>query len=321
LIVDKFTDRVVVTGSNGFLGKCLVEELTKRGYYAKCLTRGNSGLGDLTSQLNVHYLLDDLTSKDVVIHVAGDVGGIQANQKHPGRFMYNNLAMGMNVIEQCRIKKVKKYIQIGTACSYPDVLPMPFKEDEMWNGYPEPTNAPYGIAKRTLYELVDAYREEYGFNGISVILANLYGPGDSFDPKKSHVIPALIKKIVDGIRITGASKLHVDVWGTGKATRDFLYIDDAVDGIINLMERYCKSGPINIGSGKQVSINEIITTILNRFSVTDYQLDYDSSKPDGQAERVLDISKASVYGWKPNTDFKSGIQETTNYYTGLNEGY
>jgi len=299
--------KVGVTGSNGFLGKHLCSRLTKLG----CTV-----IGCDSKRYNLTYRDECLqwlvNTPDVVIHAAGNVGGIQANQKHPGSFMYDNLIMGMHLIEGCRLGWAKRFIQIGTTCSYPDVIPMPFKEEDIWKGYPEPTNAPYGIAKRTLYELIDAYKKEYGFNGTSVVLANLYGPGDNFDPEKSHVIPALIKKIVD--KYDSNDALVIDVWGRGNATRDFLYVEDAVDGIIKVLESDTKESIVNIGSGNRISINDVIRTILKVLGDPTCVLKYDTSKPDGQMKRVLDISKANKLGWEPTTTFEEGIRKTIEYF-------
>ena len=225
---------------------------------------------------------------EIVIHLAAVVGGIGANREHPGSFFYDNAAMGIHLMEQSRLADMEKFVQIGTVCSYPKSTPVPFKEDDLWNGYPEETNAPYGLAKKMLLVQGQAYREQYDFNAIYLIPVNLYGPGDNFDPATSHVIPALIKKCIDA-REAGAD--HIDVWGTGSASREFLYVDDAAEGIVLAADRYDGSDPVNLGNGREVTIKELVR-LITQMTGFHGEIRWDSSKPDGQARRALDTSRA-----------------------------
>jgi GDP-L-fucose synthase len=247
----------------------------------------------------------------VVIHLAAVVGGIGANRDNPGRFFYDNAAMGIELMEQARCAGVAKFVQIGTVCSYPKFTPVPFREDDLWNGYPEETNAPYGLAKKMLLVQGQAYRAQYGFNVIHLIPVNLYGPGDNFDPTSSHVIPALIKKCVDARDRGDAS---IEVWGTGSASREFLYVDDAAEGIALAAERYDGAEPVNLGVGSEITIRELVGLIV-RLTGFDGQVRWDSTKPDGQPRRALDTSRARErFGFEAGTSFEDGLRTTIGWY-------
>jgi GDP-L-fucose synthase len=250
---------------------------------------------------------------DVVIHLAAVVGGIGANREHPGSFFYDNAAMGIHLMEQSRLAGVEKFVQIGTVCSYPKFTPVPFREDDLWDGYPEETNAPYGLAKRMLLVQGQAYRQEYGFNVIHLIPVNLYGPGDNFDPATSHVIPALIKKCVEA-REAGAD--HIEVWGTGAASREFLYVDDAADGIATAADRYDDPDPVNLGTGEEITIRELVALIAE-LTGFEGEIRWDASKPDGQPRRTLDTSRAKDrLGWEARSSFTKGLGRTIDWYRG-----
>ena len=249
----------------------------------------------------------------LVIHLAAVVGGIGANRENPGRFFYENAIMGMELMEQARRAGVEKFVAIGTVCSYPKFTPVPFHEDDLWNGYPEETNAPYGLAKKMLLVQGQAYRQQYGFNVIHLIPVNLYGPGDNFDPASSHVIPALIKKCVDA-REAGAP--YIEVWGTGQASREFLYVDDAAEGIVLAAERYNEPEPVNLGVGAEITIRDLVQLIVE---ITGFQgeVRWDTSKPDGQPRRSLDTSRAhDVIAFEARTSFRDGLHETVRWYEG-----
>ena len=249
--------------------------------------------------------------QDIVVHLAAIVGGIGANREHPGKFFYENLMIGVQLMEAARLASVKKFVAIGTVCAYPKFTPVPFKEDDLWNGYPEETNAPYGLAKKMLLVQAQAYWQEYGFNAIYLLPVNLYGPGDNFDPKSSHVIPALIKKVYDAKK---AGAPHIEVWGTGNASREFLYVEDAAEGIVLATEKYDKPEPVNLGSGKEITIKKLIELI---YKLMDYkgEIKWDSSKPDGQPRRMLNVSRAErEFGFKAKTNFEDGIRQTIDWY-------
>jgi GDP-L-fucose synthase len=248
---------------------------------------------------------------DVVIHLAAVVGGIGANREHPGEFFYKNLMMGVQLIEQGRLRGIEKFVAIGTVCAYPKFTPVPFKEEDIWNGYPEETNAPYGLAKKMLLVQSQSYRAEYGFNSIFLLPVNLYGPGDNFDPKSSHVIPALIKKCVDAIE---SDADHIDCWGTGVPSREFIYVADAAEGILLATEHYNGAEPVNIGAGFEITIKELVEKIAK---ITGFkgEIRWDSSKPDGQPRRRLDVSRAKEYfGFEAKTSFEEGLKETIKWY-------
>jgi GDP-L-fucose synthase len=265
---------------------------------------------DLRREEGVRRLYDQ-ARPELVIHLAAVVGGIGANRKNPGRFFHDNLVMGAELMEQARRRGVEKFVAVGTVCAYPKFAPVPFREDDLWNGYPEETNAPYGLAKKMLLVQAQAYRQQYGFNAIYLLPVNLYGPRDSFDPAKSHVIPALIKKCVDAID-QGAQQ--IEVWGSGAATREFLYVADCAEGIVLAAERYDGDAPVNLGAGREIRIRELAERIadLTGFRGT---IVWDASKPDGQPRRCLDVSRAEKeFGFRATTDFVAGLRETIRWY-------
>jgi GDP-L-fucose synthase len=303
--------RVMVTGGGGFLGSAVVARLQAGGADQVFVPRSKDY--DLRTKDGIDRALAD-GAPDLVIHLAAVVGGIGANRDNPGRFFYENAIMGIQLIEQARLAGVKKFVQVGTVCSYPKVSPVPFHEDDLWNGYPEETNAPYGLAKKMLLVQCQAYRQQYGFNAIYLIPVNLYGPGDNFDPRSSHVIPALIKKCVDA-RENGEP--FVEVWGTGSASREFLYVDDAAEGIVLAAERYDGAEPVNLGVGQEITIRKLVELIVE---LTGYQgeIRWDPTKPDGQPRRALDTSKATDrYGFTARTTFVDGLHKTIREYRAL----
>lgn len=314
--MDLHDKTIVITGGKGFLGTHICNKLRQQGLAIE----GDSGEPnvytprssefDLTTEDGVRALYTELIP-DIVIHLAAVVGGIGANQETPGEFYYKNMMMGVLLMEYARRFQTKKFVAIGTICAYPKHTPVPFKEENLWNGYPEETNAPYGLAKKMMLVQAQAYRQQYDFNAIYLLPVNLYGPGDNFNPKSSHVIPALIKKCVDA-RNAGADA--IECWGTGTATREFLYVEDAANAIIYATERYDGSDPINVGAGREISIKSLIELIVD---LTGFKggINWDPSKPDGQPRRCLDTSKAEyAFGFKSDTDFKNGLQRTIEWY-------
>jgi GDP-L-fucose synthase len=300
--------RVTVTGGKGFLGRHVVSLL--EGLGAKVFTFSSAEY-NLTKQVDVARMYED-QRPDLVIHLAARVGGIGANLDNPGSFFYENAIMGIEVVEQARHHDVAKVVQVGTVCAYPKFAPIPFSEDDLWNGYPEETNAPYGLAKKMLLVQGQGYRQQYGFNVIHLIPVNLYGPGDNFDPASSHVIPALIKKCVDA-REAGAD--HLEVWGTGAASREFLYVDDAAEGMVLAAERYDGAEPVNLGVGREITIRELIELIA-RLTGFEGEIRWDTSKPDGQPRRALDTSRARErFGFVAGTSFEDGLRRTIEWYT------
>lgn len=300
--------KILVTGGAGFLGKFVVQELIKSGADPKKITIPRSSKFDLRS---AEICKKIVKGKDMVIHLAANVGGIGYNQAHPGRLFYDNAIMGINLIHAAYKAKVKKMVVVGTVCAYPKFTPVPFKEKDLWAGYPEETNAPYGLAKKMLLVQSQAYRQEYGFNCIYLLPVNLYGPHDNFDPSSSHVIPALIKKFVDAKKNDSKS---VEIWGTGKASREFLYVEDAAHAIVLALKRYNGSEPINLGSKKEITIRELVSVIA---SLTGYKgkIVYNPKYPDGQPRRCLDTTLAKKYfGFKAKYSFKKGLQNTINWY-------
>jgi len=302
------SQKIVVTGGAGFLGQAVVGLLKKKGCREIFVVRQKEF--DLRQQSAVARLYQQ-AKPDVVIHLAASVGGIGANRENPGRFLYENLIMGTELLEQARHHKVKKFVTVGTICAYPKFTKVPFKEEALWDGYPEETNAPYGLAKKILLVQSQAYRQQYGLNAIYLLPVNLYGPGDNFDPSSSHVIPALIKKCID-------AKLNkqdsIIVWGTGKATREFLYVDDAARGIVLAAQKYDKPEPVNIGAGFEISIKELVQMIVK---LTGYQgkVIWDKTKPDGQPRRSLDTSRARrEFGFEAKTSFEAGLKKTISWY-------
>ena len=306
---DFFKDkRVVITGGAGFLGKYAVEGLKKRG--CKNILVPLIEEYDLVQLGDIKRMYDTM-KPDIVIHLAAIVGGIGANREHPGKFFYDNLMMGVQLIEQGRLRGIEKFVAIGTVCAYPKFTPVPFKEDDIWNGYPEETNAPYGLAKKMLLVQSQAYRAEYGFNSIFLLPVNLYGPGDNFNPQSSHVIPALIKKCVDAAE---AGDDYVECWGTGSVSREFIYAADAAEGILLATEFYNGSEPVNIGAGFEITIKDLVEKIA-RLTGFKGRIRWDSSKPDGQPRRCLDTSKAKkLFGFEAKTDFDTGLKQTIEWY-------
>ena len=300
--------RVLVTGGSGFLGQHLVRKISDCG--CKDIIIPRKVRYDLTREEAVERLLKE-TEPEMVIHLAAVVGGIGANKGNPGRFTYENLMMGAMLMEYSRQAGVEKFVGVGTICAYPKFTPIPFREEDLWNGYPEETNAPYGLAKKMLLVQGQAYRQQYDFNSCCLFPVNLYGPRDNFDPESSHVIPALIKKCIDAI---ANNESRITVWGTGDPSREFLYVEDAAEAIILATERYDKSDPINIGAGFEITVKDLIELITK---LTDYrgEIVWDTSKPDGQPRRMLDTSKAEgEFGFKAKTSFKEGLVKTINWY-------
>jgi GDP-L-fucose synthase len=306
--------RVVVTGGAGFLGRRVVARLEARG--CKAITVPRSVEYDLRDRSAVQRLYRD-AKPDLVIHLAAVVGGIGANKAHPGRFFYDNVVMGIETLEQARLAAVEKFVGVGTICSYPKVTSVPFHENDLWNGYPEETNAPYGIAKKMLLVQSQAYRAEYGFNAIHLLMVNLYGPGDNFDPQSSHVIPALIRKMSEAVA-SGARE--VSLWGDGTPTREFLYVDDAADAIVLASERYDGADPVNIGSGAEIRIDELARHVALAVGFTG-SIVWDATKPNGQPRRALDTSRAAAtFGFRANTPFDAGLRETVAWYRADHDG-
>ncbi len=300
--------RIVVTGGAGFLGRFVLDGLKRRG--CKDILVPTVEEYDLVQMENVIRMYKEL-KPDVVIHLAAVVGGIGANREHPGKFFYENLMMGVQLIEQGRQFGIEKFVAIGTICAYPKFTPVPFREEELWNGYPEETNAPYGLAKKMLLVQSQAYRQEYGFNSIFLLPVNLYGPWDNFDPASSHVIPALIKKCVDAI---DAGEDTIECWGTGSPSREFIYAQDAAEGILLATEHYNGTDAVNIGSGMEITIRDLAEKIAGLTGFTG-EIRWNPDKPDGQPRRCLDVSKAKeLFGFEAKTDFEQGLRETIDWY-------
>lgn len=309
-IVDQ---RVLVTGGSGFLGRGVVARLHQNGYATVIAPRRADF--DLRHEAEVIRMFDTYRP-DAVIHMAAVVGGIGANRAHPGKFFYENLVMGVGLMEQARLHAVKKFLSIGTVCAYPKYTAVPFNEDDLWSGYPEETNAPYGLAKKMLLVQSQAYREEYGFNGIFLLPVNLYGPGDNFDPETSHVIPALIKKCVDAVE---AGAEEIVCWGDGSASREFLYVDDAAEGIVLALERFNGPEPVNLGAGREITIKALVEQIAELCGFNG-RIAWDTSKPNGQPRRCLDVSRAEqLFGFRSRTEFQDGLRSTVSWYRTLRE--
>jgi GDP-L-fucose synthase len=297
------TKRILVTGGAGFLGHSVCRVLSERGCTE--ITVPRRSWCDLTSEEDTVDLFDDVRPQ-VVLHLAAEVGGIGANMKTPGRFTYANLAMGLNVVEQSRRFEVEKIVVVGTVCSYPHSPPVPFVEADLWNGYPEPTNAGYGIAKRAVYELLRQYHAQYGMPGAVVIPTNLYGPCDNFDPASSHVIPAMIRRFCGTDPVT--------LWGTGSASREFLHVDDAAEGIVRAAEIVTDPSPINLGGGGEVNMRDLAEIIATACQYTG-DISWDASKPDGQPRRAVDATRArEILGWTPGISLEEGIAETVSWW-------
>ena len=300
--------RVLVTGGSGFLGTSVVKKLQAKSPQSIFIPRRRDY--DLVEWNNVVRLYED-SRPDIVIHLAGNVGGIGANRANPGRFFYENLMMGVQLMEYGRRQGVSKFVAIGTICAYPKHTPVPFKEEDLWNGYPEETNAPYGLAKKMLLVQAQAYREQYGLNAIFLLPVNLYGPNDNFDPQTSHAIPAIIRKCVDAVD-TGSEQIVL--WGTGKATREFLHVDDAAEGILLASERYNEAAPVNLGAGMEISIKDLASLIAKLVGFQG-RIVWDSSKPDGQPRRSLDTTRAAEkFGFRARVPFEQGLRETVEWF-------
>jgi GDP-L-fucose synthase len=300
--------KIVVTGGKGFLGGHLIRRLRERG----CLNIfiADKPDYDLVSHEDISRMYDDLRP-DIVIHLAAKVGGIGFNQENPATLFYENLMMGVQLLHEGYLRNIEKFVAIGTICAYPKFTPVPFKEVDIWNGYPEETNAPYGLAKKMMLVQSQAYRQQYGFNAIFLLPVNLYGPGDNFDPRSSHVIPALIKKCVDAKR---NNEEEITVWGTGKATREFFYVEDAAEAIVLATEQYNKSDPVNIGAGFEISIKDLVDLIVE-LTGFEGRIAWDSTRPDGQPRRMLDTTKAGEeFGFRAKTDFREGLTRTIKWY-------
>lgn len=309
--------RVIVTGGAGFLGSPVVSKLRERGAAEVIVPR--SAQYDLRRESDILRLLQDTATLDggkpravdMIIHLAAHVGGIGANRARPAEFFFDNLMMGIPLMHHAWRAGVAKFVALGTVCNYPKFTPVPFREDDVWNGYPEETNAPYGLAKKMLLVQLQSYRQQYGFNSIFLMPVNLYGPRDNFDPESSHVIPALIKKLVDA-RETGADT--ITAWGTGSATREFLYVEDCAEAILLAAERYDSSDPVNIGSGMEISIRDLIGKIGDVLGFHP-RVEWDPSKPDGQPQRCLDVSRARErFGFQARTTFDEGLRKTVDWY-------
>ena len=301
--------KILLTGGKGFLGSHIVENLIqKRQVLTTQIIIPRSRSSDLRIWTNCEKAVEDV---DVIIHLAARVGGIGFNQTHPGSLFYDNIMMGVQLMEAAKRKGTKKFVQVGTVCAYPKYTPAPFKEEDLWNGYPEETNAPYGIAKKALLVMAQAYRKQYGMNIIYLLPVNLYGPRDNFDPESSHVIPALIRKFTEAVR---KDEKQVIVWGTGNASREFLYVEDAAEGILAATEKYDKPEPVNLGTGQEITIKQL-AHLIARLSGFKGQIIWDTTKPDGQPRRCLDISKAKrEFGFAAKTDIVTGIQKTIDWY-------
>jgi GDP-L-fucose synthase len=306
--MDVSKKRVLITGGSGFLGRHVVSAFERRGYRDVVVVR--KAQYDLTREPDVQRLFSEKRPQ-VVVHLAAVVGGIGANREAPGRFFYENVMMGALTMEHARLAGVEKFVGIGTICAYPKLAPIPFLERDLWNGYPEETNAPYGIAKKMLLVQGQAYREQYGFDAIHLLPVNLYGPHDNFDPSSSHVIPALVRKCFEAVE-AGAG--DVVCWGTGNATREFLYVEDCAEGIVLAAERYDQPDPVNLGAGFEISIRDLAELVAE---LTGFRgrLVFDRTKPDGQPRRSLDVTRArSLFGFSATTDFRAGLKRTVEWY-------
>jgi len=303
-------DTILVTGGKGFLGHFVCKTLAVKGYTNVIPLKGTRKGIDLTNALMAKEVFRQY-QPDVVLHLAARVGGIGANKDNPGKFFYDNMYMGMNVIEMARRFSVKKLVLTSTVCSYPKFTKVPFKEEDIWNGYPEETNAPYGVAKKALMEMSQAYHKQYGLMGVTLVPVNMYGPRDNFDPQSSHVIPALILKVQEAID-NGDSEIVA--WGTGEASREFLYVEDCAEGIVSAMENYNSPEPVNLGTGREIKIKDLVVLIASLMGYSG-KIVFDASKPDGQPRRCLDITKAQKeFGFVAKTDFTAGLSKTIEWF-------
>lgn len=299
--------KVLVTGGRGFLGSHLIDRLQELGALVIAPSRVEYDLVDRDQVIKMYKA----HPCEIVIHLAAVVGGIGINQRHPGKFFYENLMMGVQLIDYARQFKIPKFVALGTICAYPKFTPVPFKEDDLWNGYPEETNAPYGLAKKMMLVQSQAYRQEYSYNSIFLLPVNLYGPRDNFDPESSHVIPALIKKCVDA---RDSGNKYIEIWGDGSPTREFLYVKDAVEGILLAAEKYNRSDPVNLGSSAEISIKDLAELIAKENNFKG-KFKWDTTKPNGQPRRKLDTSKAKAeFGFEARTSFEDGLRETIKWY-------
>lgn len=306
--IDLSTQKILLTGGAGFLGSYVLGELLKNGCPGRNIFIPRSKDYDLRQLENCRRVVE---GQDVVVHLAAKVGGIGFNRERPGEQFYDNLLMGVQLMEEARKAGVGKFVAIGTVCAYPKLTPVPFKEEGLWKGYPEETNAPYGLAKKMLLVQAQAYRQQYGLNAVYLLPVNLYGPGDNFDPQSSHVIPALIKKAYEA-KLKGLDK--IEVWGTGKASREFLYVEDAARAIVLATRKYNKPDPVNIGSGMEITIKELANLIRDLVGF-EGKIVWDASKPDGQPRRCLDTSRAfKEFGFKARVPFERGLRETVGWY-------
>jgi GDP-L-fucose synthase len=309
-MIDLRKKKVVVTGGAGFLGFAVMEKLRQRGCAASSVVAVRRAEFDLVHEEHVRRMYET-HRPDVVIHLAAVVGGIGANRENPGSFYYQNLVMGAMLMEHARQAGVAKFVAIGTICAYPKFTPVPFREEDLWSGYPEETNAPYGLAKKLLLVQSQAYRQQYGFNSIYLLPVNLYGPRDNFDPKSSHVIPALIRKCVEAVE---RGDQVVEIWGTGRATREFLYVDDAAEGILLAAEHYDGPEPVNLGAGFEITIRDL-AELIARLTGFSGRLVWNTSQPDGQPRRCLDTTRAaSFFGFTAVTPFEEGLRRTVEWY-------
>ncbi|RCV66075.1 GDP-L-fucose synthase [Methanophagales archaeon] len=301
--------KILVTGGAGFLGSFLLEQLKASGVNEEDIRIPRSKDVDLRRWDNCVHVVKDI---DMVIHLAARVGGIGFNRAYPATLFYDNAIMGIQMMEVARQEEVAKFVAVGTVCAYPKYTPVPFNEDELWNGYPEETNAPYGLAKKMLLVQSQAYRQQYGYNSIFLLPVNLYGPGDNFDPESSHVIPALIRKFTEAVQNKVS---EVEVWGTGNASREFLYVEDAARGILLAAEKYNGPEPVNLGAGFEIKIVDLVELIAE-LTEFDGVIKWDATKPDGQPRRCLDVSRAEQeFGFRAKTDFRVGLEKTVEWYS------
>jgi GDP-L-fucose synthase len=308
--MDLTKQRIVMTGGAGFLGQCVQRELRGAGVSQDNILIPRRRDFDLTTEAAVRRMYDDMRPT-LVIHLAAEVGGIGANRANPGRFFFANMAMGLHLIEEGRKRGLEKFVQVGTVCAYPKYTPVPFLEENLWNGYPEETNAPYGVAKKSLLVMLQAYRQQYGMNGIFLLPVNLYGPNDNFDLDTSHVIPAMIRKFVEAKK---RGDKEVEVWGTGSASREFLYVDDAARGIVLGAQRFDGPEPVNLGSGFEITIRDLAEKIRYMCGY-EGQVVWNADKPDGQPRRCLDTQRAAkCFGFRAEVDFDEGLRRTIDWF-------